>query len=83
LDAFRARGHFMCGVNTGLLGFASQDDKGNWPGFDADFYRVATTAVLGHPRAAKFLLLVRGFSLRPIHDPEKFGTSTACEDDAG
>ncbi|HEY0218595.1 MAG TPA: amino acid ABC transporter substrate-binding protein, partial [Afipia sp.] len=26
----------LCGVNTGLPGFAKQDDKGNWSGFDVD-----------------------------------------------
>src|SRR4249920_822116 len=28
-----------CGVNTGLPGFSSKDDKGNWSGFDVDFCR--------------------------------------------
>ena len=29
----------FCGVNTGLPGFSSVDDKDNWSGFDVDFCR--------------------------------------------
>src|SRR5260370_6857103 len=27
----------LCGVNTGLPGFSSADEKGNWSGFDVAF----------------------------------------------
>ena len=32
LEDVRARGHLNCIVNTGLTGFASPDDAGNWTG---------------------------------------------------
>ncbi|MDE0213717.1 MAG: amino acid ABC transporter substrate-binding protein, partial [Deltaproteobacteria bacterium] len=34
LDDVRQRGHLICGINTGLVGFAAPDDKGVWKGFD-------------------------------------------------
>jgi general L-amino acid transport system substrate-binding protein len=46
-----------CGVNTGLLGFASIDDKGNWVGFDVDFCRAIAAAVFNDPRKVKFVPL--------------------------
>ena len=36
------RGEVFCGVNVGLPGFSSQDEKGNWTGFDVDFCRELT-----------------------------------------
>ena len=30
----KARGELICGVNTGLVGFAAPDANGNWAGFD-------------------------------------------------
>lgn len=49
LDDVRARGELLCGVNQGLLGFASQDASGAWSGFDVDFCRAVAAAVLGDP----------------------------------
>ena len=37
LDAIRARGKRLCGVNTGLLGFSTQAGFGRWAGLDDDF----------------------------------------------
>ena len=37
LDAVKARGQLVCGVNSGLAGFALRDATGVWRGFDADF----------------------------------------------
>ena len=39
------RGEVFCGVNVGLPGFSSQDEKGNWTGFDVDFCRAVAAAV--------------------------------------
>ena len=39
LDDVKARGHLICGVTTGLAGFAAPDDKGIWKGFDVDICR--------------------------------------------
>jgi len=46
-----------CGVNTGLPGFSSQDDKGNWSGFDVDFCRAIAAAIFDDPKKVKFIPL--------------------------
>ena len=53
LEDVRARGHLNCVVNTGLTGFASPDDAGNWTGFDVEFCRAVAAAVLGDASKAK------------------------------
>lgn len=35
----------LCGVNTGLPGFSSSDEKGNWSGFDVDFCRAVAAEI--------------------------------------
>lgn len=47
LDTVKARGHLVCGVNEGLTGFAAADGQGRWRGFDVDFCRAVSFAVLG------------------------------------
>jgi general L-amino acid transport system substrate-binding protein len=54
LEDVKAKGFVQCGVNTGLLGFASPDDQGNWKGFDVDYCRAIAAAVFGKPDAVKF-----------------------------
>jgi serine protease Do len=39
LDAIKARGTLVCGVNTGLAGFSAADSQGNWTGLDVDYCR--------------------------------------------
>ena len=45
LDAIRARGQLVCGVNTGLAGFALADSAGRWGGIDVDVCK-ALAAIL-------------------------------------
>jgi general L-amino acid transport system substrate-binding protein len=45
LDAIKARGQLVCGVNTGLAGFSLADSQGRWTGIDVDVCR-AVAAVL-------------------------------------
>jgi general L-amino acid transport system substrate-binding protein len=45
LKAVKERGHLICGVSQGLLGFSAPDDKGNWSGFDVDLCRAIAAAV--------------------------------------
>ncbi len=45
LDAIRARGTLICGVNTGLAGFAQPDSQGAWRGFDVDYCRALAFAL--------------------------------------
>src|SRR5712691_9778457 len=51
------RGAVFCGVNTGLPGFASADDKGTWTGFDVDFCRAIAAAIFNDPSKVKFISL--------------------------
>jgi general L-amino acid transport system substrate-binding protein len=46
-----------CGVNTGLPGFSSKDDKGNWSGFDVDFCRALAAAIFDDPKKVNFVPL--------------------------
>lgn len=54
LEDVKAKGYVQCGVNTGLLGFGSTDDQGEWKGFDVDYCRAVAAAVFGDPKAVKF-----------------------------
>src|SRR5260370_39417607 len=47
----------LCGVNTGLPGFSTPDDKGNWSGFDVDFCRAVAAAIFDDPRKVQFVPL--------------------------
>ena len=47
LDAIKARGHIICGVTTGLAGFALADSQGKWKGLDVDLCRAVAAAVFG------------------------------------
>jgi general L-amino acid transport system substrate-binding protein len=51
------RGELLCGVNTGLPGFSSRDDKGEWSGFDVDFCRAIAAAIFDDPKKVKFVPL--------------------------
>src|SRR3954467_12191747 len=51
------RGEVLCGVNKGLPGFSTPDDKGNWSGFDVDFCRAVAAAIFDDPNKVKFVSL--------------------------
>ncbi|MDZ4735811.1 MAG: amino acid ABC transporter substrate-binding protein [Rhodospirillaceae bacterium] len=55
LEDVQARGTLNCGVTTGLAGFASPDDQGNWTGLDVDMCRAVAAAVLGDSEAVKYV----------------------------
>jgi general L-amino acid transport system substrate-binding protein len=54
LDDVKAKGFLQCGVNTGLAGFASPNDKGEWSGFDVDYCRAIAAAIFGDGTKVKF-----------------------------
>ena len=54
-DAVRARGTLICGVNTGLAGFAQPDSQGVWRGFDVDYCRAYAAAIFGDPTKVRFV----------------------------
>lgn len=55
LDDVKAQGVLRCGVNSGLVGFASEDANGEWHGFDVGLCRAVAAAVLGDPSAVEFV----------------------------
>jgi general L-amino acid transport system substrate-binding protein len=63
LDQIKARGQLLCGVGTGLAGFAQPDDKGVWNGLDADTCRAIAAAVFGDASKVTF---------KPLSAKERF-----------
>ena len=57
LDAIKARGQVICGVNTGLAGFSAADSQGNWSGLDVDICRAIAAATLGDADKVKWVPL--------------------------
>ncbi len=57
LENVKERGFVQCGVSTGLPGFSSPDDKGNWTGIDVDVCRAMAAATLGDATKVKFVPL--------------------------
>jgi general L-amino acid transport system substrate-binding protein len=55
LDAIRARGTLICGVNTGLAGFAQPDSQGVWRGFDVDYCRAAAIAIFNDANRVRYV----------------------------
>jgi general L-amino acid transport system substrate-binding protein len=57
LDAIKSRGQLVCGVNTGLAGFAAADSQGNWTGLDVDVCKALAAAILGDGNKVKWVPL--------------------------
>jgi general L-amino acid transport system substrate-binding protein len=57
LDNIKAKGQVVCGVNTGLAGFAAADSAGKWSGLDVDVCRALAAAVLSDPEKVKYVPL--------------------------
>jgi general L-amino acid transport system substrate-binding protein len=57
VDAIKARGQVVCGVNTGLAGFGAADSAGKWNGLDVDVCRAIAAAVLSDPEKVKYVPL--------------------------
>ena len=66
------RDKLVCGVNPGLIGFASPDANGNWSGFDVSFCKAIAAAVLGDPRKVEF---------KSVGGEDRFGALTKGEID--
>ena len=56
-DAVKERGELICGVHTGLYGFGTPDEKGNWTGLDIDMCRAVAAAVFGDANKVKYVPL--------------------------
>ena len=72
LDAVKARGQLVCGVNTSGPGFSSADSQGRWTGLDVDFCRSVAAAVLGDANKVKFV---------PLNSQQRFSSLQAGEID--
>ncbi len=57
LSAIKARDQVVCGVNTGLAGFAATDSSGKWAGLDVDVCRALAAATLGDAEKVKYVPL--------------------------
>jgi len=55
LDAVKARGEIVCGVNTGVAGFSAPDGRGEWRGIDVDICRAAAAALFGDAKKVKYV----------------------------
>lgn len=54
LERVKKNGYLRCGVNEGLPGFASPDNKGEWTGLDVDFCRAIASAIFNDPKKVRF-----------------------------
>jgi general L-amino acid transport system substrate-binding protein len=54
LDAIKARGQLVCGVNPSLPGFAAADSQGNWSGLDIDVCKALAATVLSDASKIKW-----------------------------
>jgi len=57
LDGVKARGAVICGVPTGIAGFAVADSQGKWVGLDVDVCRAVSAAIFGESEKVKYVLL--------------------------
>jgi general L-amino acid transport system substrate-binding protein len=55
VKAIKDRGQLVCGVDSGIPGFAFQDNTGAWKGFDVAYCRAIAAAVLGDPDKVKYV----------------------------
>src|SRR5579872_6219802 len=55
LDAVKKRGELVCGIDTGIPGYAYQDAAGKWQGLDVAYCRAIADAILGSPDKVKFI----------------------------
>jgi len=55
LDAVKKRGQLICGIDTGIPGYAFQDSSGEWQGLDVSLCRAIADAIVGSPTKVKFI----------------------------
>ncbi len=54
LEAIKARGALVCGVNVGLAGFSAADSQGKWTGLDVDYCRALAAAILSDGNKVRY-----------------------------
>jgi len=65
-DEVVKRGFLQCGVSTGIAGFSTVDEKGNWSGFDVDMCRGVAAATLGNASEVKYMPLAENESFTAL-----------------
>jgi general L-amino acid transport system substrate-binding protein len=68
LAKVKERGTVVCGVNPGLLGFATRDGSGKWSGFDVDFCRALAAAIFNDADKIQFVPLETTDRLTALRD---------------
>jgi general L-amino acid transport system substrate-binding protein len=54
IDAIKARGQLVCGVNPSLPGFSAADSQGNWSGLDVDVCKAIAATLLNDATKIKW-----------------------------
>ena len=72
IDAIKARGQVICGVNPSLPGFAAADSQGNWTGFDVAICKAVSAPVLSDATKVKWT---------PLNASQRFAALQAGEID--
>jgi general L-amino acid transport system substrate-binding protein len=54
IDAIKARGQVVCGVNPSLPGFSAADSQGNWTGLDVDVCKAVAATLLNDASKVKW-----------------------------
>ena len=57
ISNIKQRGFLNCGVSTGLPGFSTLSDRGEWHGFDVDICRAIAVSIFDDPHKVKFIPL--------------------------
>jgi general L-amino acid transport system substrate-binding protein len=57
LDQVRARGTLVCGIHTGVAGFALPDSRGVWQGLDVELCRGLAVAIFNDANRVRFVPL--------------------------
>jgi general L-amino acid transport system substrate-binding protein len=70
LDAIRARGKVVCGVQDHAAGFSEVNPRGTWSGLDVEFCSALATAVFGNRDAVKYLSLNAADRFKSLQDGE-------------
>ena len=55
VEAIKKRGYLVCGVDTGVPGFASQDNTGKWIGLDISYCRAIAAALNTDPDKIRYV----------------------------
>lgn len=55
VEAIKKRGMLVCGVDTGVPGFASQDNTGRWDGLDISYCRAIAAALNTDPEKIRYV----------------------------